>query len=113
MSDQNVFHREGNDLILEVPVPLSQVVLGAVLRVPTLEGKTDLKVPAGTQAGTRFRLKGKGIKNIKGFGHGDLYVIVNVDIPTSLTKDEKECFEKISKLRGDEKRLASALESLV
>lgn len=113
VSEHNVFHREGNDLILEVPVPLSQVVLGAVLRVPTLEGKTDLKVPAGTQAGTRFRLKGKGIKNIKGFGHGDMYVIVNVDIPRSLSKDEKECFEKISKIRGDEKRLASVLDALV
>lgn len=113
VKDHNVYHREGNDLILEVPLPLSQVVLGAVLRIPTLEGKTDLKVPAGTQSGTRFRLKGKGIKNIKGFGHGDMYVVVNVDIPTNLSKDEKECFEKISKIRNDEKRLESILDSLV
>jgi len=113
VKDHAVFQRDGNDLFLDVPVPLSQVVLGTTLRVPTLDGKTDLKVPSGTQPGTRFRLKGKGVKNIKGFGSGDLYVVVNVDIPTNLSKDEKECFEKISKLRNDEKRLASVLESLV
>ena len=113
VKDHDVFHREGNDLFLEVPVPLSQVVLGAVLRIPTLDGKTDLKVPSGTQPGTRFRLKGKGIKNIKGFGQGDLYVIVNVDIPTNLSKEEKDCFEKISNLRDDEKRLANVLDALV
>ena len=113
VKEHDVFHREGNDLFLEVPVPLSQVVLGATLRIPTLDAKTDLKVPAGTQAGTRFRLKGKGIKNIKGFGHGDMYVVINVDIPTNLSKDEKACFEKISQLRDDEKRLASVLEALI
>ena len=64
VKDHDVFQREGNDLFLDVPVPLSQVVLGATLRVPTLDGKTDLKVPSGTQPGTRFRLKGKGVKEI-------------------------------------------------
>ncbi len=112
VKDHDVFKRNGNDLYLDVPVPLSMAVLGATLRVPTLDGKTDLKVPSGTQPGTRFRLKGKGIKNIKGFGSGDLYVVINVDIPTNLTREEKDCFQKISKIRNDEERLSSVLESL-
>ena len=113
VKDHSFFQREGNDLIIEVPIPLSQVVLGATLRIPTLDGRTDLKVPSGTQPGTRFRLKGKGVKNLKGFGHGDLYVVINVDVPTNLSKDEKECFQKISKIRNDEKRLSNALDALV
>ena len=112
VKDHKVFTREGNDLIIEVPIPLSQVVLGATLRIPTLDGRTDLKVPSGTQPGTRFRLKGKGIKNIKGFGHGDMYVVINVDVPTNLSKDEKEHFQKISQLRNDEDRLIKTLNNM-
>ena len=80
--------------------------------IPILDGRTDLKIPSGTQSGTKFRLKGKGIKNIKGFGQGDMYVIVNVDIPSTLTKEEKECVEKISIIRNDENRLVNSLKNM-
>ena len=113
VSKHSVFKREGTDLFIDISVPVSQLVLGVILRVPTLTGKTDLKVPPGTQAETRFRLKGKGIKNIKGYGHGDLYVIVHVDIPTNLSKEETACFKQISDIRNDAQRLESTLANLV
>ena len=88
------------------------MVLGTSVRVPILEGQTDLKIPPGTQAGTKFRLKSKGIKNIKGFGQGDLYVVVNVEIPTTISRDEKDYFQKISKIRNDNDRLSNTLNTL-
>ena len=112
VKEHAVFHREGNDLFIEIPVPVTQLVLGTKARVPILAGETDLKIPAGTQAGTKFRLKGKGIKSIKGFGHGDLFVVVNVDIPTSLSSEEKTHFQQISALRNDESRLKKSIDSL-
>ena len=112
VKDHKIFTREGNDLYIEVPIPVTQVILGTKIRVPILGGQTDLKIPAGTQPGTRFRLKGKGMKNVKGFGHGDMFVIVNVDIPSTLTKEEKACVEKISTIRNDEDRLVNALKSM-
>ena len=112
VEEHKIFHREGGDLYLEVPVPVTQVILGTTIRVPTLTGQTDLKIPAGTQPSTKFRLKGKGVKSLKGFGHGDLYVVVNVDIPSSLSKDEKQFFEKISSIRNDEDRLANVLKNM-
>lgn len=112
VSDHKIFERDGNDLFIEIPVPVTQVILGTTLRVPTLSGQSDLKVPSGTQPGTKFRLKGKGIKNIKGFGHGDLYVVINVDIPSSLSSDEKKHFQQISKLRNDEERLEKVLKNM-
>ena len=112
VKDHKFFQREGNDLFIDISVPVTQLVLGTNVRVPILEGQTDLKIPSGTQAGTKFRLKGKGIKNIKGFGHGDLYVIANVDIPTSLTKEERTYFEGIAKARDDKNRLKQSIDSL-
>lgn len=85
----DIFERDGDDLICEVPVSFVQATLGADIEVPTLGGKTHIKVPAGTQPGTTFRLKGKGIKNIQGFGSGDLHVRVNVEVPTHLNHAQK------------------------
>src|SRR5438093_2420166 len=76
------FQRDGDDLLCEVPVSFVQAALGAEVSVPTLDGTTSIKVPPGTQAGTMFRLKGKGVKNIQGYGFGDLHVRVNVEVPT-------------------------------
>jgi molecular chaperone DnaJ len=85
----DIFERDGDDLICEVPVSFVQATLGAEIEVPTLGGKTHIKVPAGTQPGTTFRLKGKGVKNIQGFGSGDLHVRVNVEVPTHLNPAQK------------------------
>ena len=77
--EHSLFQREGQHLIVRVPIVYSQAALGAKIEVPTLDGPQDLKVPPGTQSGTVFRLKGKGIKNVQGYGFGDLHVRVAVE----------------------------------
>jgi molecular chaperone DnaJ len=93
-----IFERDGDDLICEVPVSFVQAALGAEIEVPTLSGKTHIKIPAGTQPGTTFRLKGKGIKNIQGFGSGDLHVRVNVEVPTHLNHEQKTKLQEFGEL---------------
>ena len=93
-----IFQREGDDLLCEVPIGFVQAALGADVEVPTLEGRATVKIPAGTQPGTIFRLKGKGIKNIQGYGHGDLHVRVSVEVPTRLDGDQRRKLEEFSAL---------------
>jgi molecular chaperone DnaJ len=84
-----IFQRDGDDLLCEVPVSFVQATLGAEVQVPTLAEKATIKVPAGTQPGTLFRLRGKGVKNLQGYGHGDLHVRINVEVPTHLTGHQR------------------------
>ena len=84
-----IFKRDGDDLICEVPVSFVQAALGSEIEVPTLEGSARIKVPAGTQPGASFRVKGKGVKNLQGYGQGDLHVRVQVEIPTHLNSAQK------------------------
>lgn len=93
-----IFEREGDDLLCEVPLSIVQATLGAEIEVPTLTGKAMIKVPAGTQPGTLFRLKGKGVKNLQGYGHGDLHVRVTVEVPTHLTTTQKEKLQEFAEL---------------
>ena len=92
------FQRDGDDLVCEIPVSFVQAALGAEIEVPTLSGKTHIKVPAGTQPGALFRLKGKGIKNIQGYGTGDLHVRVTVEVPTSLDAAQKAKLQEFAGL---------------
>ena len=84
-----IFQRDGDDLLCEVPVSFIQAALGAEVQVPTLVEKATIKIPPGTQPGTMFRLRGKGVKNLQGYGHGDLHVRINVEVPTHLTSAQK------------------------
>lgn len=93
-----IFEREGDDLLCEVPVSLVQATLGAEIEVPTLGGKALIKVPAGTQPGTLFRLKGKGVKNLQGYGSGDLHVRITVEVPTQLTSAQKAKLQEFAAL---------------
>ena len=93
-----MFQRDGDDLLCEVPVSFVQAALGSEVDVPTLDGRTSIKVPAGTQPGTTFRLKGKGIKNIQGYGHGDLHVRINVEVPTHLSTAQKSKLQEFAEL---------------
>jgi molecular chaperone DnaJ len=93
-----IFQRDGDDLLCEVPVSFVQAALGAEIEVPTLSGKSQISIPAGTQPGTMFRLKGKGIKNVQGYGHGDLHVRINVEVPTHLTAAQKAKLQEFSGL---------------
>jgi molecular chaperone DnaJ len=80
-----IFQRDGDDLLCEVPISFVQAALGSEVEVPTLEGRANVKIPAGTQPGTIFRIKSRGVKNLQGYGQGDLHVRVQVEIPTHLT----------------------------
>jgi molecular chaperone DnaJ len=94
----DIFQRDGDDLICELPIGFTQAALGAEIEVPTLNGKATIKVPAGTQPGTVFRLKGKGVKNVQGYGSGDLHVRLNVEVPTRLNHDQRAKLEEFSRL---------------
>ena len=87
--EHEIFEREGDDLVCEVPISFASAALGSEIEVPTLSGKATIRIPAGTQPGSVFRLRGKGVKNVKGYGWGDLHVRVNVEVPTSLNSDQK------------------------
>lgn len=95
------FERNGNDVDVEIPISYMQAVFGDSIEVPTLGGKAKLKIPAGTQSGTVFRMAGKGIPYLRGFGTGDQNVLVTVDVPKKLNKKQKEALEKYGKLMGD------------
>ncbi len=92
------FKRDGYDLILEVPITLSQAALGVELEAPLLKGKAKYSVPEGTQPGTVLRLKGKGIQHLNSSRHGDLYIKLNVEVPKKLSKKQKQLLEDLEKL---------------
>ena len=103
----NVFERDGYDVYVRVPITYSQAVLGAEIEVPTVDGKVAQKIPEGTQSGTKFRLRGKGIQYLNGRGRGDQYVIVDVEIPKKLNRTQREAlnaFEDSLKDDNYEKR---------
>jgi len=92
-----LFRREDYDVYCEVPVSLVQAALGAEIVVPTLDGKVELKIPPGTQSGRHFRLKMKGIAQMRGSGRGDQYVEVLVETPTNLTEKQKDLLREFEK----------------
>jgi len=93
-----IFQRDGDDLLCEVPVSFVQAVLGAEIEVPSLDGAAMIKIPPGTQPGTMFRLKSKGIKNVQGYGRGDLHVRVNVEVPTRLSPAQRAKLQEFADL---------------
>ena len=92
-----LFSRQGDDLYLEMPISFDQAALGAELVVPTLDGKVSYKIPAGTQPGTVFRLRDKGVKRLRRDSRGDLYVKVNLEVPTKLNGKQKKAISEMSK----------------
>ena len=97
-----VFEREDNDLFCEIPVGYAKATLGGELMVPTMEGKASLKVPAGTQSGTVFRLRGKGMPVLNRGIKGDLLVTIQVEIPTNLNAEQKEKLKAFADSCGDQ-----------
>ncbi len=95
-----IFERRGNDIFCEVQVSLPQAALGAKILVPTLKGKTKLKIPPGTQSGNVFRLRGLGIPKLGGGKPGDQYVRVQVKVPTSLTEEQKRFLREYERIFG-------------
>ncbi len=101
VDEHEIFKRSGSDILCDVPISFAQAALGAEIKVPTLEGPTELKVPAGTQTGKVFRLKGKGIHSIKGDGRGDEHVRVVVETPTALSSKQKELLQQFAEISGE------------
>ncbi|CAM3439094.1 molecular chaperone DnaJ [Marinicrinis lubricantis] len=96
------FEREGDDIYCEVPLTFAQAALGDEIEVPTLTGKVKLKVPAGTQTGTYFRLKGKGVPRLRGYGQGDQHVKAVVVTPSRLNDKQKDLLREFAQLSGEE-----------
>jgi molecular chaperone DnaJ len=103
VQDHPFFQRERDDLVCEIPVTFPVLALGGTLDIPTLDGESSLHVPAGTQSGARFKLRGKGMPNVSGRGRGDLQVVVRAAIPRKLTKDQKRLLEQLAQTMPQEK----------
>ena len=96
-----LFRRDGVDVFCEAPITFAQAVLGAELEIPTLDGKVKYSIPEGTQTGTVFRLKGKGIPVLNGRGRGDQYVTVTIETPRNLNKEQREALRRFSETLGE------------
>ena len=96
-----LFRREGTSVLCEAPITFTQAVLGAELEIPTIDGKVKYTLPEGTQSGTTFRLKGKGIPSINGRGRGDQHVTVYIETPKNLNKEQKEALKKFAETMGE------------
>jgi molecular chaperone DnaJ len=98
VAEHENFERQGANLYSAVPITFAQAALGADIKVKTLDGEEDLKVPAGTQTGTVFRVKGKGMPNLAARGHGDLFVAVTLVTPKTLTKEQRKLLEQLAEV---------------
>ena len=99
--DHELFQRQGDDLFCEIPVKFTLATLGGSIEVPTLFGKGSLKIPAGTQSGTTFRLREKGMPSLRGGRQGDQLVRVHVEVPQSLTAEQRKLLEEFARVSGD------------
>ena len=95
------FQRDGDDIFCDMPITFAQAALGDEIEVPTVHGKVKLKIPAGIQTGKTFRLRGKGVPNVRGYGHGDQNVRIRVITPTNLTERQKELIREFNDLSGN------------
>ncbi len=95
------FQREGTSVLYECPVSFYQAAMGAELEIPTIDGKVKYTLPAGTQPGATFRLRGKGIPELRGRGRGDQYVTVQVRVPTSLTNQQRDALQAFAEAMGE------------
>ncbi len=100
VKEHPIFSRDGEDVLCEIPIFFTQAALGAEIDVPTIEGKVKMKIPQGTQSGTHFRLKNRGIARLGGYGRGDQIVSVIVETPTKLTQRQKELLDEFAKISG-------------
>jgi molecular chaperone DnaJ len=98
VAEHENFERQGTNLYTSVPISFTQAALGADIKVRTLDAEEDLKVPAGTQTGTVFRIKNQGMPSLSGGGKGDLFIAVTVVTPKSLTRDQRKLFEQLAEI---------------
>ncbi len=101
VKEHELFERQGDDLFCEIPIKFTLATLGGSIEVPTLFGKGSLKIPAGTQSGTTFRLRDKGMPSLRGGRQGDQLVRVHVEVPDSLTGEQRRLLEEFARVSGD------------
>ncbi len=102
VQDHPLYQRKGDDLYRTIELDVYQAVLGGEVRVPTLAGDVRLKIPPGTQSGQRFRLAGRGMPRLRQPGqYGDMFVTVQIQVPQNLSKEERQLFEKLAKMRDN------------
>jgi molecular chaperone DnaJ len=102
VKEHEQFERQGSNLYSSVPVTFAQAALGSEVTVPTLDGSQSLKIPAGTQTGTVFRVKGQGVPVLGGRGRGDLFVSVTVVTPTTLTREQRRLLEQLAEVESSD-----------
>src|SRR5207237_7966028 len=102
VAEHEQFERQGNNLYAAVPITFAQAALGAEVSVQTLSENQSLKIPAGTQTGTVFRVRGQGMPVLGGRGKGDLFVSVRVTTPTSLTREQRKLLEQLSRIESND-----------
>jgi len=101
VKEHELFERQGDDLFCEIPIKFTLASLGGSIEVPTLSGKASLKIPHGTQSGTTFRLRGRGMPSLRGGAQGDQLVRVQVEVPTALSSDQRRLLEEFARVSGD------------
>ncbi len=101
VKEHELFERQGEDLFCEIPIKFTLATLGGTIEVPTLFGKASLKIPSATQSATTFRLRGKGMPSLRGGHQGDQLVRVHVEVPQSLTSEQKKILEEFARVSGD------------
>ena len=102
VKEHPLFHRDGRDLICQVPISYSQATLGARIKVPTLNGTEHVDVPAGTQPGDVFTLRGQGMPDLRHRGRGDLHVQVTVDVPKRLSQRHEQLLRELAEIENSE-----------
>ncbi len=101
VKEHELFERQGEDLFCEIPIKFTLATLGGTIELPTLFGKASLKIPPGTQSGTTFRLRGKGMPSLRGSHQGDQLVRMHVEVPQSLTAEQRKLLEDFARISGD------------
>lgn len=113
VSEHEIFKRDEFDIYLELPLTITEAILGCKKDIPTINGTVKLTIPAGTQSMEKFRLKGKGIENLHAYKTGDMYVITKVVVPTKLSRDQKKIFEELEKTKLDDNSEFKKIEKYI
>lgn len=110
VKEHPLYERDGNDIYLELPITITDAVLGAKRDVPTLYGPIKLAIPAGSSSGDKHRLKGKGIEDVQSGRKGDMYVVLDIHIPKKLSKEQKKLFEELSHTELDDSSIFDKIQ---
>ena len=101
VQEDAIFEREGTNLFCDIPIDFPKAILGGSIKVPTINGEAELKIPAGTQSGTVFKLRGMGLPDLRGYRSGDQLITIQIETPTRLSKEQKDLITKFDELSNE------------